>query len=372
MDNRINTAVYVLLGLTIGVLTTYVYMIPQIDSARAQYTELTSQYTELHEEYIFLTEHNETLTDNYITLVDNHENLTNQYNHLSQDHSTTSIQLNTLTIDHQNLQDNFNYISNEHDQLSSSHDLLSYNYESVIRDFHEVSENMDELFELLDQYSKLTDSFERVLNMDEVEKTASLVSSITNPSDTWYSLERIHKHITSLVDYVEDVDFPYTYNIQYEYVNDNKVITDFQVATVRNFIQTPSFTLEYAQGDCDDQAILEYAMINYYEKEIHGTDYTTYLAAIRFGDGTGHLAVFMPVVNDQICILDPAGSYYTSQSNRITTRSASNELTQYANRWSSNDGISNIRLYEVDITDGSYTMAVSGTLDEIILFFENS
>ena len=41
----------------------------------------------------------------------------------------------------------------------------------VIRDFHEVSENMDELFELLDQYSKLTDSFERVLNMDEVEKT---------------------------------------------------------------------------------------------------------------------------------------------------------------------------------------------------------
>ena len=371
MDSRINTAVYVLLGLVVGVLITYVYMTPQIDSARTQYTELTSQYTELHEEYTFLIEHNETLTDNYITLVDNHENLTNQFNHLSQNHSTTSIQLNTLTTDYQNLQDNFNYISITHDQLSSSHDILSDNYESVISDFHDVSENMDELFDLLDQYSKLTDSFERVLNMDEVEKTASLVNLITNPSDAWYSRERIHKHITSLVDYVEDVNFPYCYNIQYEYVNGEKVVTNFQVATVRDYIQTPDFTLEYAQGDCDDQAILEYAMINYYEKEIHGTDYTTYLAEIRFGDGSGHLAVFVPVANGNICILDPAGSYFTSESNRISTRSVSNELTQYANRWTSNDGISNIRLYEVDITDGSYTLASSGTLDDIILFFEN-
>jgi hypothetical protein len=379
MDNRKDTAVYVVLGLAIGVVLTYLYLTPQIENLNddlqfniQKNTELTSQYNELHEGYTFIFEHNETLTDNYNTLVDNHDNLTNQFNNLSQDHSTISIQINTLTTDYQNLQDNFNYISSAHDSLSSSHDLLSNNYETVTGDFIDVSIDMDELFELLDQYSKLPDSFERVLNMDEVEKTASLVTSITNPSDTWYSLERIYKHITNLVDYAEDVNFPYCYNIQYEYVNENKVITDFQVATVREFIQTPSFTLEYTQGDGDDQAILEYAMINYYEKEIHGTDYTTYLAAIEFGDGNGHLAVIVPAVDDNICILDPAGSYFTSISNRITSRSVSYELTQYANRWASNDGISNIRLYEVDIADGSYDMAVSGTLDELIMFFENS
>jgi hypothetical protein len=328
-------------------------------------TELTSKHNELNEDYNVLFEYNATLTDNY-------KNLSHRHSLLSQDQSTLTIQMDTLTTDFDNLQDNFNYISGVHDQISISYDLLSYNYETVIEDFHNVSVEMDAFFDLLDQYSTLTDSFERVLNIDEVEKTASLLTSITNPSDPWYSRERIHKHITNLVVYAEDVNFPYGYNIQYEYVNGKTVITDFQIDTVRDFIQTPSFTLEYAQGDSDDQAILEYAMINYYEKEIHGTDYTTYLAQITFGDDSDHLAVFVPAENNMICILDPSGSYFTSRNNRIETRTVSLELPQYSSRWSSNDGIANIRLYEVDISDGSYDMIASGTVDDIISHFENS
>jgi hypothetical protein len=45
------------------------------------------------------------------------------------------------------------------------------------------------------------------------------------------------------------------------------------VETIANYVQTPEWTLTQKQGDCDDQAALEYAMLRYYNKYIAGTDY---------------------------------------------------------------------------------------------------
>jgi hypothetical protein len=369
-DNKV-PILFLMLGLVLGSLGMYFYYTPKIDEVETNlqstienYLELSDKHDTLEQDHSTLFEEHKTIVDNYNRSIEEHEDLTNQYNSLSEDYSTISVQYNSLFTDHQDLQNNYNIISSDFSQLSTD-----YNF--VLRDFHDLSIEVEDFFEQLNLLSSLPDSFQSVLIDSELEKIASTVELITKPLDSWYSVERIHKHVVSMVNYAEDVNIPYCQSIQYDYVDDKRVVNFFNIESVRNYIQTPIFTLEYAQGDCEDQAILEYAMIDYYEREIHGTDYLTYLAKITLDDGNGHVAVIIPAADNEICVLDPAGSYYTSRYGHIETRSASQELQQYSNLWSSYGGISTIELYDIDSSDGSYSIAASGTLEEIISFFES-
>ena len=138
-------------------------------------------------------------------------------------------------------------------------------------------------------------------------------------------------------------------------------ITSFEILTERNYVQTPELTLEIKQGDCEDQAILTYAMIEYYMKHIIGTEYLLYIALIDFSDGSGHTAVFLPAQGGQVCIIDPAGSYLTkTEWGEITAKSAQQELQAYSNYLSSYGSISSIKLYDVSIVDGSYKVVAEG------------
>jgi hypothetical protein len=370
-DNKI-PIFFLMLGLVIGTLGTNVYYTPKIDEVETNlqstienYLELSNKHGTLEQDHSTLLDEHKTIVDNYTRSIEVYEDLIYQYNSLSEDYSTISVQYNSLSTDHQELKNNYNIISNDLSQLSTD-----YNF--VLRDFHDLSMEVEDFFKQLNQFSSLPESFQSVLTDDELGKIASTVELITKPSDSWYSVERIHKHVVNLVNYAEDVNVPYCQNIQYDQVDDKRLVNYFNIEIARNYIQTPIFTLEYAQGDCEDQAILEYAMIDYYEREIHGTDYLTYLARMTLGDGNGHVAVIIPAANHEICVLDPAGSYYTSRMGHIESRSASQELQQYSNLWSSYGGISTIVLYNIDSADGSFSIAASGTLEEIITFFDTT
>jgi len=73
----------------------------------------------------------------------------------------------------------------------------------------------------------------------------------------------------------------------------------------------------------------------------------------------------------RLCILDPAGNYYTNKHGEITQRVVSDEFEVYTKAWSKIAGeITGIRLYDVDVSNGSYIVAASGTLEEIAEFLK--
>jgi hypothetical protein len=89
--------------------------------------------------------------------------------------------------------------------------------------------------------------------------------------------------------------------------------------------QTPAQTLTLGEGDCEDMSILLCSMIlNYNDNQ-----YWVECVVI-----TGHTAVYLPVVGDEICILDPAGQYYTRDIfYGITQKDIETEVDSWLNQW---------------------------------------
>ncbi len=92
--------------------------------------------------------------------------------------------------------------------------------------------------------------------------------------------------------------------------------------------QFPNQTLDLGRGDCDDMAILLCSMIYCYSNMENEVE----CIAI-----TQHMAVYIPVAGDEICILDPSGHYYTNTGfplYEITSKDISNEVHDWLDYWS--------------------------------------
>jgi hypothetical protein len=248
---------------------------------------------------------------------------------------------------------------------SKTYDTLSSYYKGLCQ-------NISDLHDLLYSYSSIPQAFSRTLNEVSVNEVSSLVSSVTgSSSDFWSSCHKIYDYITSNIEYANDIDMPYSSTSRSVNIDGTDYIIDFTITTNRNYVQKPNLTIEIKQGDCEDQAVLAYAMIEYYMKYIFDTTYRLYIAEIKFSDGSGHLAVILPVQEGQVCIIDPAGKYLTSSTGAITSKPAQSELQAYSDYWSSHStygSITYMTLYEVSIQDGSYSIKTEGTINQIAEF----
>jgi len=204
-------------------------------------------------------------------------------------------------------------------------------------------------------------------------KISDKIDSVTGrDTDSWDGYYKIHKYVRDDIKYAYDAKIPVITSYTYMGTSYSPVVTGFDCETRQNMIQTLEYTVEYEQGDCDDQAILEYCMIQYYREYIVDVHYSLYLAHITFNDGNSHVAVFLPVTEGKICILDPAGQYQTGSWNYIMGEDADRELLDYRDHWDDNDGIKIIKLYSVDIDSGNYDVAFEGSLYETIEYFSEN
>jgi hypothetical protein len=277
------------------------------------------------------------------------------------------------TAEYNNLNSLYLSVQSERNTLQSSLASLQSDLDTKRGYMKQVSTDLLSLYDTLNTYSNLEDSFPRVLSSDELDKIGSTVTELTNPSkDPWYNYQKLWDYVDDNIDYVYDIEFPYISKYSYITIDDVQCLTDFTVETRTNYNQLPEFTLEYKQGDCDDQAILLYGMMRYYLRNVYGTVYNTYLAFISFTDGEAHLAVFMPVQGGTMCILDPAGNYATERYGSLTSKTPSIELQSYADHWSSEHTIESIKLYWVNDLDGSFSVEFDGNLDEAADFFLGS
>jgi predicted nucleic acid-binding Zn-ribbon protein len=343
-----------------GLKSSYDKLSQDYQDLQLQYSSLRSDYSTLSSNYNKLNISYSSLKSDYITLQSNYQNLQQQYNDLSNLYS--------------NLKANYNELSNNYSSLKSSYGALQSNYYTLSSYYKGLSQNVLSLKNLLDSYAVGACSFSRTLNEKAVSEVSSAVSSATGGStSSWDGYQKIFNYIVSNIKYTNDIDMPVISSYGIKNIDGFDYITDFMTSTTRNYIQTPGLTLEIKQGDCDDQAILAYAMIKYYMKRVVGTEYSLYIASISFYGHPGHYAVFLPVQGGQVCIIDPAGNYLTKTVwGTITSKPAQQELQAYSNYWSSYGSISGMALYDVSIIDGSYKVVAEGDLSQIIAFLSNS
>jgi len=371
---------------------------PQVSSLETQLATTQQQLDEKTEDYTNLSGDYQTLSQTAATLIVSKASLQSSYDILTATYNSLQAAHDSLQSSYDLLQDDYTALSTQYDTLRESVDSglasLSDDYVALQKDYDSLSQTLTHNVygtpgdtQMLNYYHQLTlavkslnvtlweycnevSSFRNTLTTGEVLKMESIVRSIVGSSlDDWSNYQKIHQYIRSNVKYVYDIDFPYIGYYSYIDVNGVRYLTDFDTGSTDNYVQKPEFTLKYKQGDCDDQAALEYAMIRYYNKYIAGTDYNLYLVDMDFSNGSEHVAVFMPVSGGKLTILDPAGNYLTSTSPTITAKVAATELNSYNSYWLSSSGsITQMKLYSINLSDGSYTMASQGTLAQVASF----
>ena len=263
-----------------------------------------------------------------------------------------------------------NEFEDRSNKLESDFDKLEIDYNKSIRCLNELSQDVYALDNELEHYYCLEESFPVVLNRAEVSAIGPEVEELTNQSrDSWDAYERIHEYVTENIHHLPDIKLPYIIEYQNEEINDELFMVGFELGFIDNYISTPIDTLKNKRGDSEDQAILEYAMIQYYREEILENVQTLYLAYMNFTDGSSHLAIFMPASGENICILDPGGDYLTSYYVGITTTPIEKELYYYQLHWEKE--IEDITLYNINIEYSTYLVSFKGSQDLLIEFFKH-
>jgi uncharacterized protein YlxW (UPF0749 family) len=360
----------------------------QLAASQQQLTAKTQEYDSLNADYQALSQSATAIEASKNALQTSYDGLQTSYSSLEADYASLQDSYDTLSTQYTTLQgsvdsgiadlsDKYVALKNDYDVLAQ---MMSNNVygtpgdTAMLNNYYKLNLAVRRLNATLWEYCNQVSSYKNTLTTAEVLKMESTVRSVVGSSmDNWPNYQRIHEYITANVAYVYDIEFPYISTYSYQDVNGVYYLTDFDVWTITNYVQTPEFTLQYKQGDCDDQAALEYAMLRYYNKYMVGSDSNLYLAEMTFADGSGHVAVFMPFSGGQVTILDPAGNYLTKTGITIDSKGAVAELETYNSHWlSQNDEITNIKLYSINMTNGSYTTVSQGTRAQVAAWLASS
>ena len=313
---------------------------------------------------------NENYQTEYATMAEDYRSLYDSYEALVRDRKTMDLQLSNLRGESEALQENIDQLTSLLALYQVNNTQISGDYQTLFQYLQTVNGLLYALQENLELYCRVPEAFPRVLNGEAVslieEPTLALVDTLT----TLEAYDAIYAYITGNVEYVYDVDFPYV--ASYMYVEDfgMEVYQSLNMSSVRNYVQEPKYTMEYGQGDCDDQSVLAHAMITLYHESHPSPTTAHYIATMEFQDGSGHMAVFI-IQNGELCIMDPAGHHLTRIAGVADYRSPSSELSDYEDQYiSSNGGISNIKIYSLNSVNGEGTLKFNGSLEDAATFLD--
>lgn len=313
----------------------------------------------------------ENLTLEYEKLKDELKNIDHKYQELDNNYKMLFSERENLKIEYQLLESAYSEISNNYQQLLENYSKLNSQYEELEKNYIRVSylalrlnKTLSDLTLELLSYCCLPYAFERVLDIDEINAVGIYVENITDPNDLWKSIENMYYWVQKKITYVEDMYIPYPKLAICERFTR---ICYYEYTSVKNYVQTPLYTARSSRGDCEDQAILLYAMIKYYLLNIHHEDMPIWIGVVNFHDGSRHVALFIPVGEGNLTILDPAGSYLTTdRNNTITSRLTRFELTMYVIHWLShgNKIVNLIELYAIDPYTGVYKLVAIASITD--------
>jgi hypothetical protein len=330
-----STHVAVLLSITLVVLAAAsAWLLLQNQALEADYGALSARYADLNGS-------NAALQQDYFSLFTEYSALNSGYSRLQSEHAS---------------------LESQYASLASENSLLSAMYSGL-------SSNVTQLESLLDSIWSFPEAIGRTLNEAEMLKVDWAVEdALGGETDPWEADKLIYAYINDNIAYERDIDMPYITNLTRSVSDGAEYVTGFSVNYTRDYMATPALTLYNGYGDCDDQSILGYAMIKYFERNVTGTQFDLYLALVTFENGAMHLCLIRPATDGYAFVFDPAGDYISPEYGSVNASKALQSLTEYSDYWIGNGGIREMSLYEVTDYSGNYTLAANGTLAEVAFF----
>ena len=327
-----------------------------------QYNQLNIKYNAVSEKYHVMSNRYQPLNKTYNKLLAEYNSLKNQYTNISTSYSNLQDKYTGLENDYHKQVDKYNSLYENYTKLVSQWNELVNQWNSLVDEYNNLTTNYDAWYEYAWSVISFTnETISRIYSQEQLNYLNSIIVnnvSLTNPSDWWLSIYELYQYENKTVKYAYDEPVPEPPWIQ-DLMNGT-----YKNETFDNSYMSPNETLSYKQGDCDDQAILLYGLINTYEKYILRSDQVEWLVYIGFNDGSGHMTVFIPIQGGKLTIMDPAGQYLTlNQNGQLTANNALQELQKYSDYWNSDGGIKYIELYEIH-GDKAY-MVANGTIYDI-------
>lgn len=311
------------------------------------YTELESAYTALKEEHEALTTNYELLEDNYTETQQEYVELSINYTQLEENYQTLMENYKQLQLLHQQLNITHYDLKREHEQLETAYQELNIAYQHLMDGHGDLESDYEALLAIYQTLNATYNSYEAAYSKlafltwlhvwhpwenetllitpedpavkNKVEEITGGWSDPTDWTEYWTEVKMMYDWVVDNIEYRSDGLYP----VLPEDPRDWK-----DMWHRKEMWQFPNQTLDLGKGDCDDMAILLCSMIYYYGN----MEYWVECIVI-----TEHCALYIPVAEDEICILDPSGRYYTGYPSKITSKDISDEVHYWLDDWWGDD-----------------------------------
>jgi hypothetical protein len=200
---------------------------------------------------------------------------------------------------------------------------LRTQYDALLASYNATPTEYDQLRYQIDQRAQHYDIYEFITANDpSVQQiTTQITGGRSNTSDWneyWTDTKALYDWVVSNITYNYDGFYPIL-----------PLSLPGNVTFITEMWQFPNETLSVKRGDCEDMAILLCSMVRFYVEN----NYWTECIWIAGSDGA-HVAVQIPVSEDKLAILDPAGNYYTSDAlGHLVSKDISTEVGTWLDYW---------------------------------------
>lgn len=285
----------------------------EVNTLKSEYDAYVATHSHSDSEYVELLTNYTQLQQNYQTLATEYESLTESYNNLTEEQQTLEENYNQLQLAYQQLNTTYHDLKSENEQLETT-------YQTLVAVYNSYKEAYSQLISVVNLHVKHPSQNEKLLITpgdpaveSKVEEITGGWSNSTDWTEYWIDVKKMYAWVVN--------------NIEYRYDGLYPVLPQHPSGPVTQsgeMWQFPNQTLDLRKGDCDDMAILLCSMIYCYGNMEQSVE----CIAI-----TQHMAVYIPVASDEICILDPSGRYYTGYPFQITSKNISEEVHHWLDYW---------------------------------------
>lgn len=218
-----------------------------------------------------------------------------------------------------------NYDSSEAQQYLARYEALQELYKELQSEYDQYKYYYRILKEQTDArlmqgplYRFITPEDPAVMNIT-LQVAGELNRSSTAGLD-WPKIKAIYDWVNNNIEYADDGLYPQLPS-NLENIKENKLSHTDQTA------QYPNETLSRRKGDCEDIAVLLVSMIRAFISVQAECIWIT-------GANAGHVAVVVPIGDDQIVIMDPVRDYYSHNIlSEMAVANISTEIYDWLNIW---------------------------------------
>jgi len=264
----------------------------------SRYLELNSSYAELSENYSMIKQYYAALSEEHVKLKESYQRMTANYTSLKEKYDSLRKSYQLLEDDYRLLKESYQRLVEDYTSLKEDYEQLVAEYESVTAGYEHLEANLSGMRRYLEFIKERIllppDFFPTILKQSMSFRVLTLTRGklgLSKDMSPEFKAREIMEWIMKNTQYLQD-DY-------------HQYLVDSRLATRNDFASAPNETLSRRGGDCEDLAILAYAML----KSVLGEDESVYLIVVTNGD-IAHAAVLYKA-QDKFILIDPAMNYVT-------------------------------------------------------------